>query len=63
MIQNTDIYRCYDVKLKDFLLQQDIKYFLVARDIVSNKKFYAFEKTKDFFDAFDKWDINNPKKK
>lgn len=63
MMKNNDVYRCYDGLLKDFLLKNDIEYFLVARDIVTNKKFYAFEKNKKFFDVLNKWNENSPKKK
>lgn len=62
MITNESIYRCYNDCLKDFLQKNNIRYFLVARDIVTNKKFYAFEKNKNFFDAMNKWEENNPKK-
>lgn len=58
-----DVYRCYSEKLKNFLLVNNIEYFLVAKDIVTNKKFYAFEKNKNFFDVMDKWEESNPKNK
>lgn len=49
MLNNKDVYRCYNSILKNFLVKNNIKYFLVARDIVTNQKFYAFEKTEEFF--------------
>lgn len=63
MIQNKDVYRCYSGLLKDFLANKGIEYFLVARDIVTKQKFYAFEKTNDFHNALIQWEKNNPKNK
>ena len=62
VITNVDIYRCYSDPLKDFLIDNDIRYFLVARDIVTNKKFYAFEKNNRFLTALEQWESTNPKK-
>ena len=61
MITNADIYRCYSDLLKNFLLSNNIQYFLVARDIVTGKKFYAFEKTAKFLYVLNQWNENNPK--
>lgn len=61
MITNKNIYRCYNDCLKDFLQKNNIRYFLVARDIVTGHKFYAFEKTDIFLDILKKWEENNPK--
>lgn len=61
MITNEIIYRCYNDYLKDFLRKNNIKYFLVARDIVTGHKFYAFEKTTALLDMLKKWEENNPK--
>ena len=62
-MKNKDVYRCYNCVLKDFLVENGIRYFLVAKDIVTNKKFYAFEKTNNFLDVLNKWEENNPKNK
>ena len=62
MIQNQDVYRCYNDLLKNFLVKNGQRYFLVARDIVTNQKFYAFEKTNDFFNTLNLWENNKPKK-
>ena len=62
MIKNKDVYRCYNNLLKEFCAKNGIKYFLVARDIVTNRKFYAFEKTEEFLNVLRMWDRNNPKK-
>lgn len=61
MIDNKDIYRCYNNTLKNFLTKNNVKYFLVARDIVTNQKFYAFEKTDRFLCILNTWEENNPK--
>lgn len=63
MIQNKDVYRCYSNCLKDFLVQHDVQFFLVAKDIVTGQKFYAFEKTPEFFMVLNEWEKNNPKNK
>jgi hypothetical protein len=62
-MQNKDVYRCYNDLLKDFLINNGSRYFLVARDIVTNQKFYAFEKTIEFLNTLNKWEENNPKNK
>lgn len=63
MIKNTDIYRCYSANLMQFMAENDIKYILVAKDIKSNKVFYAFEKTGKFLQLLQQWVDNNPKNK
>lgn len=62
-MKNKDVYRCYNNLLKEFLAKNNIHYFLVARDIVTNQKFYAFEKTDIFCSALKEWEDNNPKNK
>lgn len=59
---NQNVYRCYNELLKDFLVKNNVRYFLVARDIVTNHKFYAFEKTNEFLNALTEWEKNSPKK-
>lgn len=61
MICNTDVYRCYSNCLKDYLTKNGERYFLVAKDIKSNKVFYAFEKTERLFELIQEWENNNPK--
>ena len=63
MIDNTMIYRCYSMNLMQFMAQNDVKYILVAKDIKSNKVFYAFEKTERFLKLLQQWIDNNPKNK
>ena len=63
MIDNTMIYRCYSVNLMQYLAENDVRYFLVAKDIKSNKVFYAFEKTENFLQLLQRWIDNNPKNK
>lgn len=62
-MENKDVYRCYNNLLKNFLTKNGLKYFLVARDIVTNQKFYAFEKTSRFLNVLNQWEENNPKNK
>lgn len=62
-MDNKNVYRCYNNTLKDYFIKNDIRYFLVAKDIVTDQKFYAFEKTDIFLDALKKWEENNPKNK
>lgn len=62
MMRSDDVYRCYSNCLKDYLAKNGVRYFLVAKDIKSNKVFYAFEKTKTFFALMQQWENNNPKK-
>lgn len=63
MLTNDSVYRCYSTTMKNYLEQKGIRYFLVANDIVTNKKFYAFEKTTAFIDALQQWHKNSPKNK
>lgn len=63
MMQNTDVYRCYSNCLKNYLAENGVKYILVAKDIKSNRVFYAFEKTKLFIRLLQQWEGNNPNNK
>lgn len=62
MIQNTDIYRCYSVNLMQFLAQNDQRYILIALDVKSQRKFWAYVKTDKFNKLLQQWIDNNPKK-
>ena len=62
MIQNTDIYRCYSVNLMQFLSQNDVRYILIAKDIKSDRQFWAYVKTDKFNSLLKQWTANNPKK-
>lgn len=62
MIQNTDIYRCYSVNLMQFLSQNNERYILIAKDIKSNRQFWAYVKTDRFNDLLKQWIKDNPKK-
>lgn len=62
MITNKDIYRCYSVSLMQYLLNLGIRYILIARDIKSDRQFWAYVKTDDFCAALKQWTDNNPKK-
>lgn len=63
MIQSENVYRCYSNCLKDYLTINNIRYFLVAKDIKSNKVFYAYEKTDNLLNNIRQWENNNPKNK
>ena len=62
MIQNTDIYRCYSVNLMQFLSQHGVRYILIAKDIKSDRQFWAYVKTDEFCTLLQQWIDNNPKK-
>lgn len=61
MITNKDVYRCYSVNLQQFMSQNNIRYFLIAKDIKSNRTFWAYERTKEFNTLLQKWIDKNPK--
>lgn len=63
MITNKDVYRCYSVNLMQFMAENDIRYFIVAKDIKSNKVFYGFERTVKFEQLLQQWIDNNPRNK
>ena len=62
MIQNTDIYRCYSVNLMQFLSQNGVRYILIAKDIKSDRQFWAYVKNDEFNILLQQWINNNPKK-
>ena len=61
MITKDSLYRCYSINLMKFLELNNIRYLLVAKDIKSNKVFYLFEKTNEFYQLLHEWENNNPK--
>lgn len=61
MIQNTDIYRCYSVNLMQFLTQNQVRYILIALDVKTQRKFWAYVKTDRFNTLLTQWIENNPK--
>lgn len=63
MITKQDIYRCYSYSLMEYLILNNIKYLIVAKDIKSNRVFYAYEKTPEFLRLLQQWIDNNPKNK
>ena len=63
MITNKDIYRCYSVNLQQFMFIHGVRYFLIAIDVVTNKKFWAYEKTDNFKKLLQQWEDSNPNKK
>ena len=46
MIINTDVYRCYSVNLQQYLTENGMRYFLIAKDIKSSRTFWAYEQYK-----------------
>lgn len=62
MITNQDVYRCYSVNLMQFLSQNGVRYILIAKDIKSDKQFWAYIKTDKFNALLQQWINNNPKK-
>lgn len=63
MLTNKDIYRCYSVNLMQFLSRHDVRYILIAKDIKSDRTFWAYEKTDKFDTVLQRWIENNPNKK
>lgn len=63
MITNEDIYRCYSVNLKEFMTNNNIRYFLVALDAKTYRTFWVYEKTEKFNILLQEWIANNPKNK
>ena len=61
MINNKDIYRCYSVNLMQFLSRNDERYILIAKDIKSDRQFWAYVKTERFDCLLRQWTENNPK--
>ncbi len=62
MIDNKDIYRCYSVNLMQFLSSNGVRYILIALDIKSKRKFWAYIKNNKFNSLLQQWINNNPKK-
>ena len=63
MITNKDVYRCYSVNLMQFLTTHNIRYFLIAIDVVTHRQFWAYEKTERFNALLQEWINNNPNNK
>lgn len=63
MIENKDVYRCYSVNLMQFMTFNNIRYFLIAIDVVTHRQFWAYEKTARFNELLEQWNDKNPKKK
>ena len=63
MITNKDIYRCYSVNLMQFLSAKNVRYVLIAKDIKTNRTFWAYEKTALLDVLLQQWIDNNPNKK
>jgi len=61
MITNMDVYRCYSVNLQQYLAKHDVRYFLIAKDIKSDRTFWAYEKNDKFNKLLKQWVDNNPK--
>lgn len=61
-MDNKDIYRCYSVNLMQFLSNNGIRYILIAKDIKSDRQFWAYIKTDRFNTLLKKWIDDNPKK-
>lgn len=62
MVTNKDIYRCYSVNLMQFLSTNNIRYILIAKDIKTDRQFWAYVKTEQFNKLLQQWIDNNPKK-
>ena len=62
MVTNKDIYRCYSVNLMQFLSKHNIRYILIAKDIKSDRQFWAYIKTNEFNQLLQQWVNHNPKK-
>ena len=55
------VYRCYSVNLQQFMTKSGVRYFLIAKDIKSDRTFWAYEKTDIFNSVLQQWICNNPK--
>lgn len=56
------VYRCYSNNLKGYLMDNGLKYLVVAKDIVTDKTFWLFEKTDRFEKLMQEWMDNSPNK-
>lgn len=45
-----------------FLSKHGVRYILIAKDIKSNRQFWAYVKTNDFNNLLNQWIKNNPNK-
>jgi len=57
------VYRCYSNPLKEFLMKNEQKYLLIAKDCVTDKTFWLFENNGDFQKLLDAWKANSPLRK
>ena len=61
MISNKDIYRCYSVNLMQFLSKNNVRYIIIALDVKSQRKFWAYIKNDKFNKLLQQWIDDNPK--
>jgi len=54
-------YRCYSDSIKKFVMERGCKYILIAKDCVTDKMFWLFEKTEQFNNALCEWKKQHPK--
>ena len=57
-----EIYRCYNASLRDFLMRNNLKYLLTARDIKTDAQMWVFEKTNYCMKLIECWEVNSPNK-
>ena len=56
------VYRCYSNNLKIYLMDNGLRYLVVAKDIVNDEKFWLFERNEKFEQLLQQWKDNSPKK-
>jgi hypothetical protein len=61
LITQEQLYRCFDQKLKWYLLDNGCKYLMVARSTTSDDKFWLFERTDNFEDLLKVYKLENYK--
>lgn len=56
MLTRENFYRCYDGRLTKYLMSKGQPYLLIAIDVVTNKKFWLFEKSDMLFKYINEWE-------
>jgi len=61
MFINNKFYRCYSNPIKEFAMENGCRYVLIAKDCVTDKLFWLFERTDKFNNSLEEWKRQHPR--
>jgi hypothetical protein len=57
-----EVYRCYDRRLRNFLMDNQVRFLVTAKDIKTDVQFWLFIKDERLVELLALWHQNSPKK-